>query len=111
MKGHVDNTLDYLSKSPGIPRAVLVIASQHHEKLNGKGYPLGLAGSELNDLARMATIVDIFGALTDRRVYKDPIPPKEALEMMEGMDGELDQKFLSLFKEMLLDAASLPLAA
>jgi response regulator RpfG family c-di-GMP phosphodiesterase len=107
MKSHVTRTEAILERSPDIPKAVMTVASQHHEKLDGSGYPRGLKGRRLNDLARMATIVDVFGALTDRRVYKDPIPPEEALGLMQEMKGELDQHFLALFREMLLDAASL----
>lgn len=106
MKSHVARTLAYLDHSPGIPQAVVIVAAQHHEKLSGRGYPRGLAGKQLNDLARMATIVDIFGALTDRRVYKDPMPPEKALSLMAGMQEDLDQQFLALFREMLLDAAT-----
>ena len=106
MKGHVGNTVTFLEKNPEIPRGVLTVAAQHHEKIDGTGYPNGLQGKELNDLARMATIVDIFSALTDRRVYKDPMPPEKALGIMMDMKSEVDQRFLLLFRGMLLDAAS-----
>ena len=105
MRSHVSHTSRHLKESPGIPRGVTTIAEQHHEKLDGKGYPFGLQGTELNDLARMAAITDIFSALTDRRVYKPPLPPEKSLEIMEGMTGELDQKLLAMFRGMLLDAA------
>ncbi|MBM3731975.1 MAG: HD domain-containing protein [Acidimicrobiia bacterium] len=105
MKSHVTHTSRHLKESPGIPRGVTTIAEQHHEKLNGKGYPLGLQGTQLNELARMAAITDIFSALTDRRVYKPPVPPEKSLEIMEGMTNELDQKLLAMFRGMLLDAA------
>jgi putative nucleotidyltransferase with HDIG domain len=105
MRSHVTHTSRHLRESPGIPRGVITIAEQHHEKLDGKGYPNGLQGAQLNDLARMAGIVDIFSALTDRRVYKPPVPPEKSLEIMEGMSNELDQTLLGRFRGMLLDAA------
>ena len=105
MKSHVTHTSRHLKESLSIPRGVTTIAEQHHEKLNGKGYPFGLQGTQLNDLARMAAITDIFSALTDRRVYKPPVPPEKSLEIMEGMTSELDQKLLGRFRGMLLDAA------
>ena len=98
--------MNFLAESQGLPKGVVTIAEQHHEKLDGKGYPKGLKGKELNELARMASIVDIFGALTDRRVYKDPMPPEKALGIMTEMKDELDQSLLGLFRGMLLDAAS-----
>jgi len=58
-------------------------------------------------LARMASIVDVFSALTDRRVYKPPMAPEEALGLMgERMGGHLDQALLRQFRAMLLTAAS-----
>ena len=107
MRSHVGRTIEFLKKSPDMPKGVLTIASQHHEKLDGTGYPFGLKGNELNNLARMACIVDIFGALTDRRVYKEPMTPEKALAIMtEDMTAALDQKLLGLFREMLMDAAT-----
>ena len=106
MKSHVPNTVEFLENSPDIPRGVVTIAAQHHEKLDGTGYPSGLSGGELNELARMATIADIFSALTDRRVYKDPMEPEKAMSILTGMKDGVDQHFLMMFQAMLMDAAS-----
>jgi len=105
MKSHVTETIKFLDHSPHIPKPVIIIAAQHHEKLDGTGYPFGLKGAELNDLARMASIVDVFSALTDRRVYKPPMEAEVALGIMtDQMGHHLDQHFVSMFKTMLLDA-------
>jgi HD-GYP domain-containing protein (c-di-GMP phosphodiesterase class II) len=104
MQGHVPATLKLLAQSPGLPRGALIIAGQHHEKIDGSGYPDGLSGGRLNDLARMAAIVDVFGALTDRRVYKAAMSPERALGIMSvEMRRHLDMGLLSLFRQMLLD--------
>ncbi|MEI6730466.1 MAG: HD domain-containing phosphohydrolase [Pseudomonadota bacterium] len=104
MKTHVPETVKYLQANGNIPKSVIVIAAQHHEKIDGTGYPEGLLGSELNDLARMAAIVDVFSALTDRRVYKPPMEAEVALKLMkEEMATHLDQNFLRLFRDMLYD--------
>lgn len=107
IKGHVDHSVHYLEKVPGVPRGVLVIARQHHEKLDGSGYSRGLEGRRIDRLSRMATIIDIFGAMTDRRVYKDPYPPEKAFEIMVSMKDQLDQHLLYMFRDMLLDSATL----
>jgi putative nucleotidyltransferase with HDIG domain len=107
MKSHVPETVRFLRNSPDVPKSVMTIAEQHHEKLNGLGYPHGLKGAQLNELARMAAIVDVFSALTDRRVYKPPVEPGKALSIMtDEMTEHLDQRFLALFKSMLLDAVT-----
>ncbi|MBB4265763.1 HD domain-containing phosphohydrolase [Roseospira visakhapatnamensis] len=107
MRGHVTRTVEMLDRMDDVPRGVVTIAGQHHEKLDGTGYPRGLKGGALNDLARMAAIVDVFGALTDRRSYKDPMSPEAALDLMEGMRGHLDPHLVRLFRETLRGAASI----
>lgn len=106
MKSHVNCTVDFLEETSELPKGVLIVAGQHHEKLDGTGYPHGIEGVKLNELARMASIIDIFSAITDRRVYKDPVPPEQALKIMANMKDQLDQQLLSVFREMLLDAAT-----
>jgi len=106
MRGHVTASVEYLLACPDLPKGILDIAAQHHERLDGTGYPLGLAGNQLNRLARMASIIDVFGALTDRRVYKPPMAPEAALGIMVNeMASHLDMQLLGLFRQMLLDAA------
>jgi HD-GYP domain-containing protein (c-di-GMP phosphodiesterase class II) len=105
MKGHVTASLTYLQGCHDLPNGIMTIAAQHHEKLDGTGYPQGLAGNKLNRLARMASIIDVFSALTDRRVYKPPMEAEAALNLMvDEMALHLDIKLLGLFREMLLDA-------
>ncbi|WP_254073109.1 HD domain-containing phosphohydrolase [Acidisphaera sp. S103] len=105
MKGHVAASVTYLQGCPDLPKGIGIIASQHHEKLDGTGYPLGLAGNKLNRLARMASIIDVFTALTDRRVYKREMAAETALKLMaDDMTSHLDMKLLGLFRQMLLDA-------
>jgi len=105
MRGHVTASNAYLQRCPGLPKGVVTIAAQHHEKLDGTGYPLGLAGKELNRLARIASIVDVFSALTDRRVYKPAMDAETALSLMVNqMSAHLDITLLVLFRQMLLDA-------
>jgi HD-GYP domain-containing protein (c-di-GMP phosphodiesterase class II) len=103
MRGHVERTMRYIEACPDIPRGTALIAAQHHEMLDGSGYPNGLKRSQLNELARMAAIVDVFSALTDRRVYKQALAPETALKIMqESMRWQLDQHMLRLFIDLLL---------
>lgn len=101
MKQHVENSSRVYDTTPDITHGIRIIGEQHHEKLDGSGYPKGLKGNELNELARMSVICDIFGALTDERSYKEAFPPEMAFEILEEMDKQLDQKLVGLFKEIL----------
>ncbi len=101
MKGHVDHSKKILSSLPEVSESIRVIAEQHHEKIDGSGYPLGLKGKQLNELARMATIVDIFVALTDERSYKPAYPEDTAFSILETMGPGLDQRMVKSFREII----------
>jgi HD-GYP domain-containing protein (c-di-GMP phosphodiesterase class II) len=87
-----------------VGKGVEIIVAQHHERLDGSGYPNGLKAGQLNELARMAGIIDVFCGLTDRRPYKDPISAHAALELMAtSMGGQLAYDLLPRFRDILLD--------
>ncbi|MBF0171050.1 MAG: response regulator [Nitrospinae bacterium] len=99
MKEHVTHTIDILRGSADIPADVLEIAWSHHEKLDGTGYPRGLKGDELSPLTRMASIVDAYVALTDRRVYKPAMPPEKALAILADDTNHFDPALVTVFRE------------
>ena len=71
------------------------IATAHHEKWNGKGYPKGLEGEEIPIEARLMAIADVFDALVSDRVYKKAIPPKEAFDIIvEGSGTHFDPEII-----------------
>ncbi|MGB0748362.1 MAG: HD domain-containing phosphohydrolase [Magnetospiraceae bacterium] len=104
MKNHVTHTGDIMDRDSNIPNGVRVIALQHHEKLDGSGYPKGLKGAEINDLARMSIITDIFGALTDSRPYKIAFSAEKAFTILADMGAKMDQKLLARFMEIVRDS-------
>lgn len=73
------------------------MASYHHEKWNGKGYPRGLKGEEIPLSARILAIADVFDALVSKRQYKKGMTLDEAFVIMEKERGES-------FEPVLLDA-------
>ncbi len=78
------------------------IASAHHEKLNGKGYPKGLKADDISFEGRLMAIVDIFEALTaNDRPYKRPKTIEETFQILESMARayELDSDIISFLKE------------
>jgi len=103
VKNHVPTAQKLLQAMGQVGRGIEIIVGQHHERLDGSGYPLGLKGAQLNELARMAGIIDVFCGLTDRRPYKSPLSANAALEMMATtMSGQLDMDLLPRFRDILL---------
>ena len=64
------------------------IATSHHEKWNGQGYPCGLKGEAIPLAARIMAAADVYDALVSPRVYKEPVSPEEALAIIEGDSGK-----------------------
>ncbi len=108
MKQHVNNSSKVYDEMPDITHGIRIIGEQHHEKIDGSGYPLGLKGKQLNELARMSAIVDIFGALTDERSYKPAFPPEMAFDILSEMTNQLDQRLVNIFREVLEGHGELP---
>ena len=74
------------------------IATYHHERWDGSGYPFGLKGEDIPLCGRVMSIADSFDALVSKRCYKDPIPVDEALEIMKSESGtHYDPKLLEVF--------------
>jgi len=102
MESHVTHSFHFLTKIPWTPvmRSIPEIAYGHHEKLDGSGYPRGLAGDQIPLQARMMTISDIYDALTAQdRPYKRAVPPTTALDILheEANQGKLDRDLLEIF--------------
>jgi putative two-component system response regulator len=68
--------------------AASIMALQHHEKWNGKGYPNGLKKDEIHLYARIVAVADVFDALTSKRPYKDPWPTEKAINLIQEERGE-----------------------
>lgn len=80
------------------------IAMYHHERWNGGGYPSGKKGEEIPVCARIVTIADVYDALLSPRVYKDPIPEPETIEIMKEEKGRhFDPAIFDVFLELLPD--------
>ena len=89
MKAHAEKTGEFLAhlEFPHDMRDVPVIAAQHHERMDGKGYPRGLPAAQILVGARIVAAADVFDALTAPRYYKAAYPLDKTLEIMDGMAG------------------------
>jgi len=101
MKSHVDFGVEALQRTPGVPEPVIEIAWCHHEKLDGSGYPRGLKADQIGMLARMAAIVDMYTALSDRRVYKEGFSNDKCFSIMRENKAHLDQPLIDEFEELI----------
>lgn len=96
MRNHAYYTREILSKLKGFDD-IVIWASNHHEKLNGEGYPRGLRAENLSSEERLMTCCDIYQALTEPRPYKEGFPHSKAMEIMRDMviKGEIDMDIVN----------------
>ena len=89
MKAHAEKTAEFLGylDFPPDMREVPEIAAQHHERMDGTGYPKGLRGDQILMGARIVAAADVFDALTAPRYYKPAYSVEKTLEIMDGMAG------------------------
>ncbi len=81
VKAHTVYGDELLSKSEGnIISIARVVAHQHHERWDGKGYPQGLAGDQIDLFAQITSVADVYDALSSKRAYKDAWKAKEAFD-------------------------------
>lgn len=87
-------------------RRVLPIIRHHHEKLDGSGYPDGLAGEEIPITARIMTTVDVYDSLTTDRPYRSALSVEEAFSIMqhEVKNGWWDSHLVEEFKNLISTA-------
>ncbi|HPG39370.1 MAG TPA: HD domain-containing phosphohydrolase [bacterium] len=83
---------------------VPLIASSHHEKLDGSGYPKGLKGDDIPKLSRIIAVADIFDALSSRRHYRDRMPLADIFALLHKEAGsKYDAVFIEALQRMRLD--------
>lgn len=99
MKSHTSNAYNLLKNSPRrLFNASAIIANEHHEKWNGKGYPRGISGSDIHIYGRVVALADVFDALTHSRCYKEAWSPEDALEYIKDHDGtQFDPDLVAIF--------------
>ncbi len=102
MKKHPKLGYDQLIKND-IDKDIAMIALCHHEKIDGSGYPLGLTGAQIPPSSKIASIVDMYDALTADRVYKKAMHPVKVFDILDekANRGKLESYYLSEFKKAI----------
>ncbi|RTE09281.1 HD-GYP domain-containing protein [Paenibacillus whitsoniae] len=102
MKNHTTYGFNILREEPNIPLLSAHCAYQHHERINGSGYPRGLHGDEITEFAKWIGLVDSYDAMTTTRVYRRPLLPHEAMEQLFTGSGTMyDQSQIALFRDKI----------
>lgn len=103
VKGHSLKGYQLL-KEKNVDETIAQAALFHHEKCDGSGYPAGLHGDKINELAKVITIVDVYEAMTANRCYREGICPFAVIRMFEE-DGyaKYDPKYLIPFLQGISD--------
>ena len=106
MKAHAEKTGEFLAylEFPHDMREVPIMAAQHHERMDGKGYPRGLPAERIVLGARIVAVADVFDALTAPRYYKPAYTLEKTLEIMDTMAGDhLDPQVVVALRKNIHD--------
>ncbi|MDD6428479.1 HD-GYP domain-containing protein [Candidatus Weimeria sp. HCP3S3_B5] len=102
MKSHSLLGYNILKEKHEFSPDVLLGVLQHHEKISGKGYPMGVHGDKIGLYPKIIAVADIYDALVTKRPYKEPFSQREAMEMILAMGDDLDFKALECFSKSVI---------
>jgi putative nucleotidyltransferase with HDIG domain len=101
MREHVNIGARILEPIPGLADSMPIVV-QHHEWINGGGYPKGLAGEEVSFHARIFAVADCYDALGSDRPYRAGLPIKKIMQILqEGSGKQFDPNVLEVFRTMI----------
>lgn len=83
----------------------LMMVYQHHERLDGSGYPVQILGDEIHPWARITAVVDVFDAMTSNRSYRIPAQPAEVVDYLQSNAGShFDREMVQCWKHLMAQA-------
>lgn len=102
VKRHPSRGVALLEELGGFDPLVLSLVNDHHERLDGSGYPRGMVAGEISLEARILAVCDVYDALISPRVYRDAWPPERALALLRnGAGSEFDQRCVDALERVL----------
>jgi len=100
VKQHTEFGFQILRKEHSVPLLSAHCAFQHHEKIDGSGYPRGLKGKEIHPYAKIMAVADVFDALTSHRSYRKAMLPHEAMEILfAGTHTHFEHQYITVFQK------------
>ena len=102
VKRHPERGAELVGHLPNHAEVAAIILA-HHERIDGKGYPRGLAGEQIPLLSRMISIADTYDVMTGRDSYRSPVSSAEAIAELRRVSGsQLDGELVEIFVERVL---------
>jgi putative nucleotidyltransferase with HDIG domain len=102
MRMHVVDGAEILRRTPDIPALAPVVAFEHHLRLDGTGYPLGVTRSRLNLGTMLCSIADVYDAMRSQRAYQESFPTDRILSVLKRNDGlQFDQHLVRRFSQLM----------
>ncbi|KIL38212.1 histidine kinase [Gordoniibacillus kamchatkensis] len=100
IKKHTEYGYKMLKDEPNMPLIAAHCAFQHHERIDGSGYPRGIKGGEIHDYAKWIAIADSYDAMTTHRSFRRAMLPHQAMEILFTGAGTLyDTKKIAFFRD------------
>ncbi|MFC6650486.1 HD-GYP domain-containing protein [Paenibacillus rhizoplanae] len=105
MKKHTTYGYEMIRDTVGTTHMQALVALQHHERMDGSGYPFGVLGHRITDFSKIVAVADIFHAMTSDRFYRTAAPLYEVLKQIdENVYGKLDPYICSVFINKLMQS-------
>lgn len=104
VKKHTQLGYTVLLKTPGVSQDVKFAALQHHERMDGSGYPLRLRAGQIHEFAKIIMVCDVYDAMISERNYRARLSPFEAAEYISWNSGStLDSRICYIFLSNLAE--------
>jgi putative nucleotidyltransferase with HDIG domain len=102
MRMHVVDGAEILRRTPEMPPLAAVVAFEHHLRVDGSGYPFGVARSALNVGTMLCSIADVYDAMRSQRAYQQSFPTDRILAVLKRNDGaQFDQSLVRRFSQLM----------
>jgi len=102
MKKHPEHGFEIVKYKSKIPDLAKTVIYQHHERFNGSGYPQGLKGEAIQEIALVGAVADVYDALTTNRAYRPAVLPNKAIAMLfEGRNRDFSKNIVERFTKQL----------